>query len=482
MEYPSIVPHYINGADVSDGARFLDKTSPYTGAVIARVPCATETQIADAFAAACTAQAAWAAVPVAERAQIIARAADVLVAQEADAAAILRIECGRPDAEAFGEVRGVIASARFFASLKGEFERMPIASTNPKRRVYIERTAVGVGALFTPFNTPLSQIASKVFPSLLSGNAVVLKAHELAPFVGVWFAHLLSEAGVPTGIVNVLQGDGASTGIPLSKHPGIAFISFTGSSATGARIVEASAQRLAKVSIEAGGKNAMVVCADADLERAAEFAAASILVDNGQRCAATSRLIIFGDIYETFMEKLLTRIDSMKIGPEADANIGALISSARRDAVLAACTEAVARGAKIVRGGHALTGGAYGNGYFMEPTVLEAVDPSDAIAQTELFGPVVIAFRVRSIGEAIAIANNSPYRLASAIHTKNQAHIDAFSRAHRTGVLRVNGPTFGSEPHMPFGGPGLSGNGWREPGAEALNFYADLRQVSEETE
>jgi aldehyde dehydrogenase (NAD+) len=405
---------------------------------------------------------------------------ELLAAQASEAAEILRTECGRPDKEASGEVAGVIASAQFFASLEKEFASAPMDSSNPKRRVRIERSPIGVGALYTPFNTPLSQIASKVFPAILCGNAVILKAHELTPYIGVWFAHLLSEAGVPAGIVNVLQGDGESIGAPLARHSGIAFISFTGSSATGARIVESSASRLAKVSIEAGGKNAMVICDDADLDRSADYACASILVDNGQRCAATSRLIVFDAVYEAFLTKLLERIDAMKIGPEGDASVGALISRDRRDAVLAACAEAVQRGARIMRGGHALTGDTYGDGYFMEPTLIEGVDASDPIAQTELFGPVAVLFRVGSIQEAITIANNSPYRLASAIHTKRQAYIDAFSRAHLTGVMRINGPTFGSEPHMPFGGPGLSGNGWREPGVAALNFYADLRQVSED--
>ncbi len=480
MEYPSIVPHFVDGADVATGVRFFDKTAPLTGAVIGRAPYATPAVLSSAYAAAEAAQTEWAEVSVASRVQIIERAAELLLERETEAAQIVRLECGRPDKDAKGEVAGVIASARFFASLASEFDPTPIISSNPKRRVHIERAPVGVGALFTPFNTPLSQIASKIFPAILCGNAVILKAHELTPYIGVWFAHVLADAGLPKGVVNVLQGDGAELGTWLVAHPGIAFISFTGSSTTGARIIEASASRLAKVSIEAGGKNAMVICDDADLDRAAQHAAASIMVDNGQRCAATSRLIIFDTVFDSFMEKLSARIDVMKIGPEADSDVGALISRERRDSVMTACSEATARGARIVRGGHALEGGTYRDGYFMAPTIIVGVDPSDPIAQRELFGPVVIVFRAGSIEEAIAIANNSPYRLSSAIHSKTRLYIESFSRSHRTGVMRINGPTFGSEPHMPFGGPGLSGNGWREPGAAALNFYADLRQVSEE--
>jgi aldehyde dehydrogenase (NAD+) len=348
-----------------------------------------------------------------------------------------------------------------------------IHSANPNREVTLVRTSVGVGALFTPFNSPFVLVTGKLFPALLCGNAVVLKAHELAPYAPILAVRLFIEAGVPADLIAVLQG-GADVGEMVVTDPRVQFVSFTGSSRGGASILATTAPRLTRVSIEAGGKNPMVICADADLDKALADATASITVDAGQRCASTSRLIIAHEIYEKFRERLIERFATLTGGTRESDTVGAIISEERLQSLLTAVSDVRTRGAVVTYGGERIGT----KGFFMQPTILENVSPDDPLSQAELFGPIVILYRVKNLDEAIAIANNSPYRLSSAIHTQDMQKAARFAREHGAGVTRINGPTFGSESHMPFGGEGLSGNGWREPGVEALNFYSSLRQVS----
>ncbi len=474
--YPKEIPSFISGKEVvpSEPQERLEKYCPSDGSFLATVPGVGTTELAAALEAARVAQKEWRAMSVATRAEVLKRATVLLSERASEAIEIVRTECGRPDKELSGEVGSAVAAGNFFSGLAHEFEEKILPSSSLQRTVSLRRAPVGIGAIFTPFNTPLAQIAAKTFPALLCGNAIILKAHELTPHIGVWFAGVLKDAGIPDGLFNVLQGTGARIGSLIVAHPDIAFISFTGSSGTGARIVEASAHRLAKVSIEGGGKNPFVVCDDADIEKAAALASASMMVDNGQRCAAATRFIVFDTIYDTFVTSLKNKLAQLKIGAGREADIGALISEKRLTEVITAVEGAVARGAHVVCGGTRLDV----PGYFMEPTLLDGVSQRDEISQRELFGPVGVLHRVANIEDAIALANDSSYRLSAAIHTGNNAYVEQFVREHGSGVVRVNGPTFGSEPHMPFGGPGLSGNGWREPGVTALDFYGNWQQVS----
>ncbi len=479
--YPDMVPSWIGGRETHTPGETIDKFAPHTGEKIAEIACATGVELESAISAARGAYVSWSGMKVEDRIAVLRRATELLRDREADARALVRLECGRPEKELGGEVNAAITAGAFFSELAREFEPKPLSSSNPTRRVETTRTPVGVGALFTPFNTPLAQVAAKMFPALLGGNTLVLKAHELTPYIGVWFARLLQDAGLPDGACNVVQGRGSGIGAALVQHPAVQFISFTGSSRTGALIVQSSAERLAKVSIEGGGKNPFVVCADADIAKAVADAAASMMVDNGQRCAAASRFIVFESVYGTFRAMLVDAISSLKVGPEPESDVGALISRDRLEAVLHAVLSARNRGATLTCGGERIVRDACKAGYFMQPTLLEDVSVEDSIAQEELFGPVAVLFRVRDLDEAIAIANNTRYRLSAAIHTRSPETAERFRIAHGSGVFRINGPTFGSEPQMPFGGPGLSGNGWREPGLQALDFYTNLQQVSSDT-
>ena len=345
----------------------------------------------------------------------------------------------------------------------------------PGRKIELIRRPIGIGALITPFNNPAASIAWKTFPALLCGNAVVLKSHGYTPYIGIWYAKVFKEAGLPDGVFNVLQGRGGEAGAALVADPRIKFISFTGSLKTGESILKAAASRLAKVSIEAGGKNPFVVCDDADLERAALVAVAATFVDAGQRCAAASRIIIFESIYENFKKLFLEKASKLKVGVEDDCDYGAIISKERTERILMYVSDAIKRGAKILLGNPVAKPGA---GYFIEPIVLEGVKTTDQIWREEVFGPVVVWEKEKNFEDAVKVANDSDFKLSGAIHTKNMKLAEDFINRYQSGVVRVNGPTHGSEPNMPFGGVGMSGNGWREPGSKALDFYADWQQVS----
>jgi aldehyde dehydrogenase (NAD+) len=328
-----------------------------------------------------------------------------------------------------------------------------------------------------PFNSPLAGVAWKVFPALLCGNAVVVKSHELTPYTAVAFAELLRDAGLPSGVYSAVQGFGPEVGQLLIADNRVGVVSFTGSSATGKSIQKAVSERavLAKVCLELGGKNPLVVCDDADLDAAAELAAASAFIDAGQRCASGSRIVVFDRVYDTFRAKFLERVEKVKVGSGADDDCGPVISRANLDRLIAAVGGAVSRGATLVAGGAAVA--AMAPGYYLQPTVLENVPPADAVSQTELFGPITCLYRVKGFDEAIDLANGTHYGLTGAIHTTNLHRAQEFIARYQGGLVSINGATYGSGPHMPFGGVKNSGNGFREPGTEALDVYSELKTV-----
>ena len=471
MRYSKDIGSYIGGSDVR-GNTAITKTDPGTGTTLATIYPADAEVIEQAISAGETAQPGWEALGAHKRADILKRATALIQERTDEIAALVAQETGRSKKQTVGEIEGAGKGGAYLIEHLGDyFAPHPLETSNPKREVTMVRSAVGTGALFTPFNTPFYQVCGKLFPALLAGNAVVIKAHELAPYTPVLATKLFIEAGVPRDIISVLQG-GREVGEALVRDSRIRFVSITGSSRAASAIITATAPRLARVSAEAGGKNPFVVMPDADLEKAVTDALAGITIDNGQRCASTSRLILVGDTYEPFLEHVKARLDALTFGTDDADDIGALISEERLSAILTKVTDAGTRG--TVTGGERIDR----PGYFMRPALIEGLTPDDPIAQEELFGPVAIVFRADDLSHALRIANTSPYRLSSAIHTADEKAAERFRREHGAGVTRVNGPTFGSESHMPFGGEGLSGNGGREPGLTALDFYTSLRQVS----
>ena len=339
------------------------------------------------------------------------------------------------------------------------------------------RQPLGVAGLIIAANTPIANVAWKVFPALVCGNAAVLKAAEDTPGTAWYFTRLAHEAGLPPGVLNVVQGYGTEAGEPLVTHPDVAVISFTGSTAVGRRIASVAGERLAKVSLELGGKNPLVVCDDADLESAVDWVLLSAFSNAGQRCASGSRIIIFASIYDRFRDMLIDRTRQLKVGPDNEDDLGPVINEKQLNNMLTAIEQARSEGAAVLTGGNRMTDETHAGGFYLAPTIIEGADPRNRISTTELFGPVTCLYKANDFSEALQMANDSPYGLTACIHTRSIHRATEFTQKVQAGVAVVNGGTFGSEPHMPFGGLKQSGNGTREPGTEALDVYSDLKNI-----
>jgi len=465
----------VAGHAPTSGRTFI-KTAPGTGTPLLTVVEASSSTIDRAIANAVSSHQSWSDVGVTERGVILEKAIGLLAKQREMIAGEIGEETGRPKKHVLGEVDAAIACGRFFVEESKRMSAISIRSGVAGRTIELRQDSLGPGLLITPFNNPLAGIAWKAFPALLCGNSIIIKAHELTPRAPIIFAKALVEAGVPEQVISVIQGD-RTVGQTLVLDSRFTFISFTGSNNAGSAILGATAPQLTRVSIEAGGKNPFIVCADANMEVAVDKAVQSAFVDAGQRCAAASRFIIVGEVYDDFARRFVEKASMLKVGISDDSDYGAIISDDRLSEILHVTEGAVARGAKVLLRGERLSG----SGSFLSPTILECADPKDEIAQKEIFGPVVTFHRVSSLEEAIVMANGTGYGLSSAIHTRTMADAEKFVTQYHGGVVRINGPTHGSEPHVPFGGEGLSGNGWREPGFAALQFYSSLKQVSKDS-
>jgi len=336
---------------------------------------------------------------------------------------------------------------------------------------------LGGAGLIIAANTPIANVAWKVFPALVCGNTAVLKAAEDTPATAWLFGQLAHAAGLPPGVLNIVQGLGEEAGAPLVADPRVAVVSFTGSTSVGREIVRVAGLRLTRCSLELGGKNPLVVCEDADLEPAAQWAALSAFSNAGQRCAAGSRIIVMESAYEAFRDILAERIRKLSVGPRDEDDFGPVINLQQLEFIQAAVEKARAAGAVVLTGGGRLNDAAHAGGFYMGPTLIEEVSPDAEISTSELFGPVACLYRAANFSEALDLANRSPYGLTACIHTRSIHRALEFVRRVQSGVAVVNAGTYGSEPHMPFGGVKQSGNGTREPGTEALDVYSNLKNI-----
>lgn len=472
------VDNVIGGEEraAADGATF-EKLAPASGEAISVVARSGAADVDAAVTAAAEAQPAWAARTVEERGRILRRIAQLLERDQADVAAIVAAETGKSPKDALGEVAGATELGYFIAGEGRRFYGRTMPSATPNRQAMTIRQPLGVAGLIIAANTPIANVAWKVFPALLCGNAAVLKASEDTPQTALAFARLASEAGLPAGVLNVVQGLGPEAGQPLVEDPRVAVVSFTGSTAVGRMIARVAGERLAKVCLELGGKNPLVVCDDANLEQAAAAAALSAFSNAGQRCAAGSRLIAFDAVYDRFRELLLERTRAQRVGPDDEHDFGPVVNERQLENMLAAVERARAAGASVIAGGERLTGEGFDGGFYMAPTIVEAVAPDAELSRTELFGPITTLHRVADFEEALAVANASPYGLTAAIWTASIHRGHEFLHRVVAGGVQVNGPTYGFEPHVPFGGLKDSGTGWREPGTEALDVYSDWKTV-----
>ena len=447
------IGNFIGGREVgaASGGVF-EKLDPATGEMRSLVARSGRADVEAAVAAAADAQPAWAQRTAVDRGLVLRRIAELLARDRERVAEIVAGETGKSPSEAGAETDGATEMGYFVAGEGRRLYGRTTTSAVPNRQAMTVRQPLGVAGLIIAANTPIANVAWKVFPALVCGNAAVLKASEDAPETALAFSRLAAEADLPAGVLNLVQGYGEEAGQPLVEHPGVAIVSFTGSAAVGRMIARLAGERLAKVCLELGGKNPLIVCDDGDLDRAAEAAALSAFSNAGQRCAAGSRIIVFDVVYEPFVELLLERM-------------------------LGAVERARAAGARVLAGGQRLDGPEPGGGFYMAPTLIENADLDSEISCTEVFGPIATLHRVPDFEAALAAANRSPYGLTAAIWTESVHRAQEFVARVASGIASVNGPTYGSEPHMPFGGLRNSGTGWREAGTEALDVYSDLKTV-----
>ncbi len=473
-ENMQLVPNVIAGElrPALDG-RHLEKRSPESGETVGLVARSAGEDVELAIGAAKAAQRAWAARTPVDRGAILRRVAQLLERDADRVAAVVAKETGKSRKDALGETGAAIEMGYFVAGEGRRFYGKVTTSAVPNRQVSIVRQPLGVAGLIIAANTPIANVAWKVFPALLCGNAAVLKASEDTPETANTFAELAAEAGVPAGVLNVVHGLGPEAGQPIVESPDVAIVSFTGSTAVGRMIARVAGERLAKVCLELGGKNPLIVCDDADLDAAAQAAALSAFSNAGQRCAAGSRIIVFDAVYDAFKERLLQRAAAQRVGSGDDDDYGPVINERQMRNMLDAVQRARESGAAILCGGDRVGD----RGFYVAATLVEDVAVDAEMARAELFGPIATLHRVPDFEAAITAANATPYGLTAAIWTKSVHRGQAFIGRIHSGVAAVNGPTYGSEPHWPFGGVGDSGTGWREAGTEALDVYSDLKTV-----
>ena len=473
------IPNWINGKEsILQDPSWILKYNPHSGEELSYFLNSSKEDVNSAICAAQGAFDNWAETPPVSRGQLLQKVAQLMSKNKEHLTNIISLETGKSEKDAIGEVNASILQAEYWAGEGLRLHGRSLTSSVPNKHSHTIRVPLGICGLIVPANTSLANIAWKVFPALVCGNTIVLKASEDAPQIALALAKLISESGCPDGVVNVVQGVGSLSGKLIVSDMRVKLISFTGSTTTGRLIAEIVGKRNARMSLELGGKNPFIVCDDADIDLAVHWAILSSFSNAGQRCSASSRLIIFNSVLTEFRRKFIEKISTLKLGVANDCDLGPLINEGHMLNVLMSIDLVRSHGGKILIGGRKSSLKDLANGFYVEPTVIEDLPEDSVIYEKELFGPVVTLQSVNNLSEALALANKSEYGLTSSIHTRSIDRGLWFARRVKTGVANINFGTYGSEPHMPFGGFGSSGNGTREPGIEALDVYSELKNIS----
>ena len=473
--------NYIDGewVDAVSGETFENRNPANWDEVIGVFPSSGKEDVYRAVEAAKKAQKEWASLPVPERAKILGKAGDIMVERKEELAKLETREMGKILKETRGDVQEGIDTL-YYAF--GEGRRLFGVTTPSELRDKIAYTIVkpvGIAGLITPWNFPMAIPCWKMVPALLLGNTVVFKPASDTPATATELVKIMIEAGVPKGVVNIVHGTGSRVGEAIISHPDIGVISFTGSSAIGSRIAEVAGKMLKKVSLELGGKNPQIVMDDADLELALEGVLWGAFGTTGQRCTATSRLILHEPIYDKFIEMLVERAKQLKIGNGLDESVdmGPVINEGQMNKILEYIEIGKNEGAKLILGGKRYTEGECSKGWFIEPTIFVDVQPGMRIFQEEIFGPVLSVTKAKDFDHAIELANNSTYGLSSSIYTTDLRKAMKAIELLEAGITYVNAPTIGAECHLPFGGVKNTGNGHREGGKWVYEIFGEIKTV-----
>ncbi|MBI4460667.1 MAG: aldehyde dehydrogenase family protein [Acidobacteria bacterium] len=480
MGNPKIYKNFVRGEWVeAEGGEFFEDRDPATGEIVGIFPRSNEQDVASAVAAAREALLQWRLVPAPRRAEILLRATERLQARKESLAEDMTREMGKILLETRGDVQEAIDMGYFMA---GEGRRLYGQTTPaelPDKFAMSVRVPVGVCGMITPWNFPMAIPSWKILPALICGNTIVIKPAEDAPLSCYHFIKILAEAGLPPGVLNLITGLGEEAGAALAAHPEVQLISFTGSTVVGRKVAEACARGLKRCHLEMGGKNVIIVLEDADLELALEGALWGAFGTSGQRCTASSRLVVHQKIYDEFLDRLAEQAQSVRVGNGLDptTQMGPLVNREQLQKVQEYVAIGIQEGAQLVCGGHRLEDPDHASGFFHEPTVFAEVDPKMRIAQEEIFGPVVSVIRCDGLDSAIAIGNSVAYGLSASIYTRDIRRAFVAMREMETGIFYVNAPTIGAEIHLPFGGVKATGNGHREAGMAALDTYSEWKAI-----
>jgi len=457
----------------------LESLSPATGDVLGSVPEADAAAVDAAVEKARAAYEDWRLVPAPRRGEILFRFAQVLEREKRALTDLMTREMGKVKAEAGGDVQEAIDMTYYMA---GEGRRLWGQTTPSELQNKFNmsvRVPVGVVGAITPWNFPIAIPSWKIAPALVCGNTVVLKPAEDTPLLADRFVELLAEAGVPDGVVNIVHGYGETAGAALVRNPHVPVVTFTGSRETGVAVTKAAADFLKHVHLELGGKNAIIVLEDADLDLAVEGIVWSAFGTSGQRCTAASRVIAHEKVYEALQSRLVERAEKMRLGPgwEDDTDIGPVINRAAIDKIHSYTKIGQDEGARLLTGGEIATEGDLDKGFFYRPTIFGDVDAQMRIAQEEIFGPTTALIKVRDFDEALRVANGIKFGLSSSIFTRDVNRAFRAIRDLQTGITYVNAGTTGAEVHLPFGGTKDTGNGHREAGQAALDVFTEWKSI-----
>ncbi len=459
------------------GAHFENRNPADTTDLIGHFPLSTSADVDRAVASAKRGFERWRRTPAPARGDVLRRVGDILTKRKEELADLMTREMGKPLTETRGDVQEGIDTAYYAATVGRQLAGRTVPSEMENKWAMSFRRPIGVAGIIAPFNFPLAIPTWKMFPALVCGNACVFKPSEDVPHTGHTLVEIMLEAGLPPEVIQLVHGIGPDVGAPIVEHPDVVVVSFTGSTATGSIVGETCGRMHKRLSLEMGGKNAQIVMDDADLDLALDGVLWGAFGTTGQRCTATSRLILQSGIHDRFLGELIDRARAMKLGDgrKKGTDVGPLIHERSRKKVESYIDIGQADGADLVCGGRRPEGKAYDNGFFFEPTIFARVEAGMRIEQEEIFGPVLSVIRVEDADEAFRINNGVKYGLSSSLYTSDvNLAFRAFNELDN-GITYINAPTIGAEAHMPFGGVKQTGNGHREGGWEVYEFYSETK-------
>jgi alpha-ketoglutaric semialdehyde dehydrogenase len=472
--------NFIGGewVDAVSGETF-ESTSPATGELIGIFPKSGADDVDRAVEAAKSAYEDWRLVPAPARGEVLYRFGQLVREHKDELALLMSREMGKVLPEAGGDVQEAIDMSFYMAGEGRRLFGQTTPSELPDKFNMSVRMPIGVIGVITPWNFPIAIPSWKIAPALVCGNTIVYKPATDTPALGERFVELLVEAGVPAGVVNIVHGGGGAVGDRLVRHPDVPVITLTGSRETGVAVLKAAADNLKHVHLELGGKNAIVVMDDADLDLAAEGIIWSAFGTSGQRCTAASRVVVHERVYGELQSKLVAAAERMRLGPgwEADTDVGPVINRSALEKIHSYTEIGQGEGAKLLTGGEVARGNGLDRGFFYRPTIFADVQPGMRIAQEEIFGPTTALIPVKDFDEAIRVANGIRFGLSSSIFTRDVNRAFRAMRDLQTGITYVNAGTIGAEVHLPFGGMKETGNGHREAGQAALDVFTEWKSI-----